>query len=585
MTAVVTTTAMPAPVRATPRVTEWLVVLGAGVLLVLVSTRFSAIYWSPRAALLLIALGPGLVALLFAARSGDRAAIAGLAFVVVSGVSVIGSPAPKLSITGLYNNGGGWLLICSVVTAWALGRRLSAVAGRRLGDVILVAAAANAVMAWFQMSRLFAHALFRPLDGRAAGWLGNPVHLTALLVGASALLGLRWAESRRRTGDGASPPWGPSDSLTVGLLFLFGSAVQLSGGRTGIGLLVGVLIFVGFRAGIRATVPFVLAIVLGLVMANVMLPSDGTGATERVNSVSGSLISQRTARWAMATDAVRDSPLLGIGPGLYRRATSPNNTAAAAAAFGPDQLNREAHNIFVEYTTTTGILGLLALIAWLVLASRRARGPLAAFALVGGLSLLFQPLWVGLTPVLALALGAADGQMPVPFRRVGMALGAVLTTAGIVAAAWLLHGDAQLADAYRTGDPTVTAAAADSLAVWPEPMLASAWAWAHPGPGSGRKPDWRRSLAADRAAVRRDPSDTLSRIALAGAELKHGSRSVARAEYLEALRWDPFSVKSLLGLAVMDQQDGHTRRATRRCEAARAVVPGLRCRVYLANPE
>lgn len=572
----------PAAAPASLRWSEWLVVIGAGVLLVIVSSQFSALYWSPRAALLLVAMGPGIVALALAVRAGDRAAIAGLAFIGVAALSVVVSPAPALSLLGPYNLGGGWLFVVSVVTAWALGRRLSAVAARRLGDVVVIAAALNAVMAWLQVSRLFHVTGFRPIAGRAQGLMGNPVHLTGLMVGATALIATRFIASRRGRDRADGRAWDSADSVALGLAFLFASAVQFSGGRIGVVLLAVVVGLVAVRAGLRAAVPFALVLVLGVVLAGAAVSADGTGATERLDAGSGSLSSQRLDRWAMAVDAVRDRPFLGIGPSLYRRATSPYNTVPAARAFGPDLLNQEAHNLFVEYATTTGLFGVAALIAWLVLASRRARGELAAFALIGGLSLLVQPVWIGLTPVLALALGAADRRPSVPYGRTGTVAVALLTSVGLVTGALLLRHDARLADGYRAGDPVAVAAAADALSVWPDTAAASAALWAHPVPGSGRRPDWRRALAAEREAIRRDPSDPVLRVTRADDEREHGSRAVARAEYLAALRWDPFSVKAMLGLATLDQQDGDTRSATRRCEAARVLVPRLSCRVFLA---
>ncbi|MBK5287976.1 MAG: hypothetical protein JJE46_05850 [Acidimicrobiia bacterium] len=68
---------------------------------------------------------------------------------------------------------------------------------------------------------------------------------------------------------------------------------------------------------------------------------------------------------------------------------------------------------------------------------------------------------------------------------------------------------------------------------------------------------------------------------LARNEFEHGSRSATRAAYLSALRWDPASVQALLGLARVDERAGHPQAATRRCEAARAMVPRVNCRVYL----
>ncbi|MBK5289207.1 MAG: hypothetical protein JJE46_12165, partial [Acidimicrobiia bacterium] len=64
--------------RRSPSMSEWAVVVGAGLVLVTASPQVSATYWSPKTAIVLVGLGPGVVALLLAARARDRAALAGL---------------------------------------------------------------------------------------------------------------------------------------------------------------------------------------------------------------------------------------------------------------------------------------------------------------------------------------------------------------------------------------------------------------------------------------------------------------------------------------------------------------------------
>src|SRR4051812_48625643 len=146
-----------APPAARPRLRsgEWATVAYAGGLLVLGLPNVSGYYWTPKAALVLVALLPGLVALGRLIATGDRAAMAGAAFVAVAGVSTLLSPSPLLSVTGLYTEGTGLLFVAALVGAWALGRRLRPPATRVLGSVILAAAVANAVMCWMQMSSAF----------------------------------------------------------------------------------------------------------------------------------------------------------------------------------------------------------------------------------------------------------------------------------------------------------------------------------------------------------------------------------------------------------------------------------------------
>src|SRR3954466_8181692 len=144
-----------APPRARLRPGEWATVAYAGGLLVLGLPNVSGYYWTPKAALVLVALVPGLVALGRLIATRDRAAVAAAGFVLVAGLATLLSPSPRLAVFGLYIEGTGLVFVAALVGAWALGRGLSAPAARMLGSVVLAAAVANAVMAWIQMSSAF----------------------------------------------------------------------------------------------------------------------------------------------------------------------------------------------------------------------------------------------------------------------------------------------------------------------------------------------------------------------------------------------------------------------------------------------
>ena len=151
-------------------------------------------------------------------------------------------------------------------------------------------------------------------------------------------------------------------------------------------------------------------------------------------------------------------PLLGTGPGQFRAATSRLRTVAIARAETPDRLYVDAHNLVVEFATTTGLLGLAALLAWLLLASRRASGPLLGFALAVLAAHLLEPQSVRTTPMALLALGAAGPTLAIaPLRRVGRAATAMLAALALAGGARLLAGDfhlkfAQDEVARRLGD-------------------------------------------------------------------------------------------------------------------------------------
>ena len=94
-------------------------------LLVIALPNVSAYYWTPKAALLLVGIVPGLVALAQQAWRGSRSAIAASAFFVLAAIATVASPSPMLAVVGLYNDGTGLVLVAALVAAWALGRRLS----------------------------------------------------------------------------------------------------------------------------------------------------------------------------------------------------------------------------------------------------------------------------------------------------------------------------------------------------------------------------------------------------------------------------------------------------------------------------
>src|SRR5206468_1137614 len=116
----------------------------------------------------------------------------------------------------------------------------------------------------------------------------------------------------------------------------------------------------------------------------------------------------------------------------------------------------------------TGFLGLLALVAWMVLAIRRASGPLLGFALVGLAMHLVEPQFVGTTPLVLLALGAAAAAAPSPRHAVTVAT-AVLLIPALGAAVLLLYGDFEVDQARLDFNMSAARTAADVLAPWQEP--------------------------------------------------------------------------------------------------------------------
>ena len=563
----------------TATATQWgqtAVVAIAGLLLVVVAPQLYATHWAPKAALILIVIGPGLVALLTGAVMRDRASIAATGFLAVAALATITSPAPLMSLVGLYNHGTGLLFVAAVVGMWALGRRLSPAAAAHLEVVLIGAATLNAVMMWVQTSRAFNGGVFTLIDGRPPGLLGNPVHAAALLLGAFALLLERW---RARSHAEPTAERGAAHAVAVvGLGALFASALELSGGRIGLGVLLLVAVVGAARIGWRRAAILLVAVGFGLGVASLAV-EHGTGAAARAATSGDSPLAARTDRWRMAEPAVRARPLLGIGPGLYRRGTSRYATPAAARAFGADSLNIDAHNVVVEYAVTTGALGVIALLGWLLLAARGTRGALAWFAAAGAVSLLLQPQFIGLTPVLALALGAAKREVRAPRRWSNpvVAGATALALLGAVVGVALMRADGLERAADASHHPVDGRAAVRALPIWPIPDLTLANSYSHVASTSDQAGAWRRAIAAARAAHRRDPSDPEALDRLGELEFAHGSLIRARRAYEAARLWNPQSVVSRLGLARVEAQAGNQRASDRWCRSVKVLAPRVHC--------
>ncbi len=548
------------------------VVAMAGMLLVVVAPQVHAMHWTPKAALVLVLVGPGLVAVLGGVKDRDRASIAAIVFLAIAALATIISPTPLMSLVGLYNHGTGLLFVAGVVGMWALGRRFSTTAVAHLELVLIGAATLNAVVMWIQNSRAFNGDVFTLVDGRPPGLLGNPVHAAALLLGAFALLLERWR---------ATPESGGGDTrviAVVGLGTLFGSALELSGGRIGLGVVVIVAVVGAVRLGLRRGAILIGALVIGLGVASLAV-EDGTGAAARVATSGNSPLAGRVDRWRMAGPAVQARPLLGIGPGLYRRGTSRFATPGSARAFGADTVNIDAHNVVVEYAVTTGIFGVIALLGWLFLAARGARGGLVWFAAVGSVSVLFQPQFVGLTPVLALALGAAkrDAGAPPPWSKPAVFGAIALAVIGAGFGGALLRADGLQRVAAANDRPVTGRRAVRALPIWPAPDLTLAHQYSRLATTEHQRGAWRRAVDANRAARRRDPSDPDVLNRLGDVEFAHGSLERARAAYEAARFWNPQSVEARLGLARIEARAGNQQASDRWCQAVKVLAPRLHC--------
>ena len=304
-------------------------------------------------------------------------------------------------------------------------------------------------------------------------------------------------------------------------------------------------------------------------------PSD-QGAAARLSGSSGTSIGGRLDRWRLALPAIADRPVLGIGPGLYRQATSPHDTVAAARAFGADRLYQDA-----------------AQRRGAVRGDDRHPRPRAARRLAGarhggcpgragvvrrvrGLSLFVEPQFIGLTPVLALTLGAAAPRATPPATPVIRGLVVAGLVVGVAAGGLLLRGDVAFDGAGRDRRSAIAHRAERLLPMWPEPATFTAArrrAGRRRVPGAGRGRRDRVAVHARRLAVRRDPSAAPAHLLVADLELDRGHpRAAAARASRAALRWNPQSTIAFDGLARLAAERHDRAGVARWCGRYRAVV-------------
>jgi O-antigen ligase len=518
---------------------------------VLYSPSVSASGWTPKAALLLLVLALGLPRLVPLLRSEARlAAVAGVAFLGAAGLATALSPRPGLALFGLYNVGTGLLFVAALGAAWALGASLEGRGARIVQGALLAAVAVNVLVALIQGAVPSHVDPFTRFEGRAAGLLANPVQLGAFAAASFPLLLPRVRANPR--------VWAPA-------LALVAAAVQLSGSRFALGLAVLVVAVAVVREraqALSAVAALAVGILLGVGVGALGGATVGTGRIESGTTSSGG-VTARLGTWASARHSIAAHPIVGLGPGQFRPATSPYRTLEIARAEGADRYYVDAHNLVVEYATTTGALGLAALLAFVALAWRRAGGPLLGFAAVLLAMHLAEPQFVGTTSLAFLALGAAgyvETLPSVPLVRPAALLAAVVA---LLAGGRLLLGDYRLDQARLDFSAAAARSAAHLLPPWPEPAeLVGRVALFH-AIRTHAPPDRDAALLWRGRAATRDPTNPHVWTNLGEAQAYFGDLPAATRSFRQALRWDPWSVLALddLGHAAATTGDRATARA------------------------
>ena len=229
-------------------------------------------------------------------------------------------------------------------------------------------------------------------DGKQAdAFLGNPIHLEALLLGGLAVVLGRACRSPIR--------WGA-------VLLLFGVGLEFTFERLALVILVLLVLYALYSYGARRGATFALLVGVGYGIAYV---GGGSGLGTRVASgTSETTFGLRLRVWLQGAHYLLHHPLLGAGPGQLRTAVDSTATLSFNQHVLAGRVVADGHDIFVEVAVTTGLLGLACFLVWLFGTARSAaRCGFLGFAGAMVAVELVEPLNLAILPLAFLALGAA----------------------------------------------------------------------------------------------------------------------------------------------------------------------------------
>ncbi len=562
--------------------TQVAIAAGIALLTVAVVPGWSSSPWAPKEAVLAALAAAGLPVLVLQAFGGGRdtprstrtAARLALAFAAVALVSALASATPGIAMVGLYEQGTGWVFVAGLVGCWALCTRLGERARELLAVLIIFSAVANSAIAVMQLTvGLQRIGLPLYIGGSADGLQANPFELGALVVAALALLTGRFTKRPREW-------YLPVLVVTIG--------AGACGQRLPLILIAAVLAWAVWQTArpgrrrvtrdVRRSLAFAALSIAGVAAGALTARwSNSTGSIARLaGSTSEETFGQRFMAWHEGLRAFTHHFLIGAGPGQFRAVTS---FLFPLSFMKPDpgEVFTDAHNLVIEYLTTTGILGTGALLLWLAVVLKSARGPLVAAALVMIAMELAEPLNAAVLPVAFAALGAAgplsvadttasepstqparalqrDG--PSPFSPIGRGLVAVMAAVGLVAGMLFIAGDGLMSRGQGQYDLAQDQAALASgstantlLAAWPDP--AELLSETHFYMSLGDHPDEElQAIRWAQIAVSRDPTNSSLLVMLASYQLAAGQFRAAQQSALKAQTYLPYWPSALNDLGI-----------------------------------
>jgi O-antigen ligase len=476
-----------------------LLVLTAGVLFAAATGPFMFSGWTPRMAALLAGLPLGVVMLVRLAWHRDRTAMIAVGFLAWALVGALASGSPRQAIIGQVDgNTQSVLILCGVFGFWALARTLSDRGRKLVGPVLVVALGASALIGILQIVLNIQDGLLAHVDGRANGLEGNAAFYSMTICGACA-----WCACA--AADAASSR---SRRLWLASVTFFALAIGLSGTRGSIIALGVVCIAVCWRAKTLRSALVPVAVAVGMVASIAIQHVVRVGQSSADRFSSGGT-EGRVALWKAALRGFAERPVLGWGPGRARPAIQHFLTADWVRLYQPDDVStawNDVHNVVLQMLITTGIVGLVLVMLFVVFAVRRADFALSLAALAISINWLLQPSTLASLCIAAIFLGAAVTRAPQPGkpdpleRRWPVVVTAVAATIGLSAALALVVADVHLRAALQSGDKASIRSAASWFGEDPfviDYFVMGSYSAAIPSDRAARMDAARREIAAE----------------------------------------------------------------------------------------
>jgi len=561
--------------------------LFAAVLTLLMTIAYSPVLnyqsWTPKAALVPLVLAVGLPCLWANRRGASRqAAIAGMALVLVAALSALFAVNHTTAVFGLYGWGTGLLFVAALPAAWAIGTRLDERARRDVRRALVAGIVANVAIAVLELRLDLEFARLTLVEERPPGLMGGSVSFTQLVATGVGLAAASFSLSRR---------W------TLALVPVVGVGVEVAGGRFGYAVLAAAVVWVAVRHRLRVAAVFAALAVVGLMVGGAAgRDTSGKSASSRIAGSGTSGLSTRIENWKVAADAFTSRPILGTGPGTYAAATGSRRTLKLAKLEGPDRLFADAHNLVVEYATTTGIAGLAAFLAFGWLALRPARGWAAGGALALAAMHAVEPQQIALTPLLFLLAGVAAPPLVLTTMRVvlpgrsadGRVGRGALLVAAAAASGVLLFADFQLHQSDLDFTLSQSRTGARLLPRWKDPAALMARNYLYRGISERRRADFFTSERWRQEAVAREPTDAqawsnLGELRLRLSQFDRRELDAAEVAFDRALVANPQSVVARIGLAQVYLTRGDGAAARRVLQAALEREPEGRNRTIVLD--